>query len=335
MPKDKKTTDAIDKNSEHRDMAAEEEFLKNYRPGDYERPSVTADTLVFTLSERGELSLLLIKRGNHPFLGHWALPGGFVDIAESIDVAARRELFEETGLRDIYMEQLATFGEVGRDPRMRVISVAYLGLAPKGSLLTCCRAGDDAKEACLFQVKERADGSFVFMNEERVIMFSESELAFDHAKIIHEGVNRIRGKLNYTDIAFELLENKRAFTMADLRAAFEAMSGVSCPASNFTRNITTRYIRPGKMAETGERVMAGNGVKVAVYEYYGQEKPRGEKETDAGMGKEKPAKDGKAEGILGIPGNPETGTVGNEKKQGGRAGAKKRQMERLEAENET
>lgn len=269
---------------------AEEEFLKNYRPGDYERPSVTADTLVFTQTRRGELSLLLIRRGNHPFLGHWALPGGFVNIDESLDVAARRELFEETGLADIYMEQLATFGEVGRDPRMRVISVAYLGLAPKNSLSGCCRAGDDAREACLFQIKEREDGSFVFMNEERVIMFSESELAFDHAKIIHEGVNRIRGKLNYTDIAFELLEDKSAFTMADLRAAYEAMSGAPCPASNFTRNITTRYIKPGKMAETGEWVMAGNGIKVAVYEYH---------------------------------------------RQGDRAGAKKRRIQKSEVENET
>lgn len=280
MPKDKnnKKKQDIEESLRGRDMVSEEEYLKNYRPGDYERPSVTADILVFTLSERGELSLLLIKRGNHPFLGHWALPGGFVDIDESIDVAARRELCEETGLKDVYMEQLATFGEVGRDPRMRVISVAYLGLAPKGSLLACCHAGDDAKEVCLFQIKERVDGSFVFMNAERVIMFSEPELAFDHAKIIHEGVNRIRGKLNYTDIAFELLENKRAFTMADLRAAYEAMSGAPCPASNFTRNITTRYIKQGKMVETGERVMAGNGVKVALYEYHGQGVPKKGKE---------------------------------------------------------
>ncbi|MDE7326156.1 MAG: NUDIX hydrolase [Lachnospiraceae bacterium] len=246
---------------------SEEEFLKNYRPGDYERPSVTADILVFTLSERGELSLLLIQRGNHPFKGCWALPGGFVDMEESLDEAARRELFEETGLKDIYMEQLATFGDVGRDPRMRVISVAYLGLAPKDSLPGRCRGKDDAKEACLFQIKQRPDGSFVFINEDWVIMFAENELAFDHARIIHEGVNRIRGKLNYTDIAFELLENRENFTMADLRVAYEAISGVPYPASNFTRNITTRYIKPGKMVETKERVLAGNGTKVALYGY--------------------------------------------------------------------
>lgn len=247
-------------------MDSEEEFLKSYRPENYERLSVTADILVFTLSERGELSLLLIERDNYPFKERWALPGGFVHIDESLDSAARRKLFEETGLEKIYMEQLATFGEVGRDPRMRVISVAYLGLAPKGSLYG--QESDDTNKTCLFQIKERADGSFVFLNEDRVIMFSESELAFDHAKIIHEGLCRIRGKLNYTDIAFELLEDRDAFTMADLRATYEAILGVPCPASNFTRNITTRYIKPGKMVETGEWVIAGNGIRVAMYKYY-------------------------------------------------------------------
>ncbi len=268
----------------------EEEFLKNYKPGDYARPSVTADILVFTLSKRGELSVLFIQRANHPFRHRWALPGGFVDIDESIDTAARRELYEETNLTDVYMEQLATFGEVGRDPRMRVISVAYLGLAPKNSLTGRCRSGDDARAAYLFQIKERMDGSFVFMNEEAVIMFSEAELAFDHAKIVHEGVNRIRGKLNYTDIGFELLENKLAFTMTDLREAYEAVSGITYPASNFTRNITTRYIKPGKMAETGVSVIASNGARVAQYRYLKngvadgqkQKMPEGRLETEEG-----------------------------------------------------
>ncbi len=256
-----------EKRAEVIDAISEEEFLKNYNPADYDRPSVTVDILVFTLSERGELSLLLIERGNHPFKGHWALPGGFVDMEEGIDEAAKRELLEETGLKDIYMEQLATFGDVGRDPRMRVISVAYLGIAPKDSLTGKCRGGDDAKEACLFQIKQRPDGSFVFINEDWVIMFAENELAFDHAKIIHEGINRIRGKLNYTDIAFEILENKESFTMADLRVAYEAISGMPHPASNFTRNITTRYIKPGKMGETKGWIVAGKGTRVALYEY--------------------------------------------------------------------
>lgn len=257
---------------------SEEEFLRNYRPTDYDRPSVTVDILVFTLSERGEFSLPLIQRGNHPFKERWALPGGFVNLEESLDAAAKRELFEETGLENIYMEQLATFGEVGRDPRMRVISVVYLGLAPKGSLH--CKAGDDAKRAYLFQIKERANGSLVFLNEDKIIMFSESELAFDHAEIIHEGINRIRGKLNYTDIAFELLEDRESFTMADLRVTYEAVLGAPCPASNFTRNITTRYIKPGKMVETGELVVAGNGMKVAMYEYHKDGVPKKDGRVD-------------------------------------------------------
>lgn len=252
---------------------SEQEFLKHYRPDKYEKPSVTADILVFTISRKNELSVMLIRRGKHPFKDCWALPGGFVNIDEALDAAARRELCEETHLREVYMEQLATFGEVERDPRMRVISVAYLGLAPKNSLTACC-AGDDAKGLCLFQIKEREDGTLLFLNEEQVLMFSEAELAFDHAKIVREGINRIRGKLNYTDIAFELLENKEAFTMTQLREAYEAVLGNNLPPSNFTRNITTRYIRSGRMEETGKQSVAANGAKVAVYRYVGEKERR-------------------------------------------------------------
>lgn len=114
----------VDKNG-----LTEEEYLKNYRPGDYERPSVTVDMLIFAVDNREEsIRLLLIKRKNHPFLGCWALPGGFVEITESLRDAAARELEEETGVKGMYLEQLYTFGETGRDPRSRIISVAYMAV---------------------------------------------------------------------------------------------------------------------------------------------------------------------------------------------------------------
>ena len=123
----------------NRDGLTEKEFLAKYRPGNYERPSVTVDMLVFTVEDVRPpgrsvpdkvLKLLLIRRKNHPFMNQWAIPGGFVNIDESVDAAAARELKEETSVEDVYLEQLYTWGEVNRDPRMRVISTSYLALVP-------------------------------------------------------------------------------------------------------------------------------------------------------------------------------------------------------------
>lgn len=127
-----------------RNGITEEQFLKTYDAGVYERPSVTVDMLIFTVMEREQdnyrklseksLQLLLIQRGEHPYLGQWALPGGFVGVHESLDEAARRELFTETNIDNIYMEQLYTWGEVQRDPRMRVISCSYMTLVDRTAL---------------------------------------------------------------------------------------------------------------------------------------------------------------------------------------------------------
>lgn len=125
-----------------------EEFLKNYDPAKYERPSVTVDMAVFTILEE-KLAVLLIKRKNHPFIGSWALPGGFVNMEEDIDAAARRELMEETGVT-VSLFQLKAYGGVDRDPRTRVITIAYLALAKEGMLLP--KADDDAADAKLFTI---------------------------------------------------------------------------------------------------------------------------------------------------------------------------------------
>lgn len=127
----------------------EELFLKNYDASKYQKPAVAADTALFALDGES-VKLLLIKRGGYPYKGCWALPGGFVDIDEDIFDSARRELLEETGIKDVYMEQAFVWGSVDRDPRSRVITVSYVALADYSKL--CARAGDDAAEAVWFTI---------------------------------------------------------------------------------------------------------------------------------------------------------------------------------------
>jgi len=133
-----------------------EEFLENYDPNRYQHPSNTVDTLVFAYIEEQGIKkiskLLMIKRGNHPGIGWWALPGGFVDFRENLDDAAKRELQEETGVENIEIEQLGCYGDYDRDPRTRIITTAYVALVKEGSVIA--QAGDDAKDAGWFNIEE-------------------------------------------------------------------------------------------------------------------------------------------------------------------------------------
>lgn len=223
----------------------EQEFLDQYDANRYEKPSVTADILIFAMNEEHHLELLLIKRAGHPFQGKWAVPGGFVGITESVDEAARRELLEETGLNDIYLEQLYTFGAVDRDPRMRVISVAYMALISRKRLAP--RAGDDAAEAKFFRVymdnwmlKFKADDGTELLVE---------DLAFDHKDVIQMGLTRLAGKVDYTGIAFELLEDKNCFTIYELQRVYECIKGVSLDAGNFRKFFKARFLDEGLVRE--------------------------------------------------------------------------------------
>ena len=135
----------------NKDGLTEEEFLKNYKPGNYERPSVTVDVLVLGMNEKlSGLKVLLVQRKNHPYINCWALPGGFVDINESAYEAAGRELEEETGIKNLPLMQMATWGDFDRDPRWRVITTSYLALV-EGDLAV--QAGDDAADALWFKVR--------------------------------------------------------------------------------------------------------------------------------------------------------------------------------------
>ena len=194
-------------------MQSEQQYLSQYDPSQFEHPSVTVDILIFTVKDR-KLHLLLIRRNEHPFMGKWAIPGGFLRMDESADEAAARRIREETGVENIHLEQLYTFSSVDRDPRTRVLSIAYLAAVPYGRLRF--QAGEGADEAGLFAVdgvsgesvtarpeKElsAAAGSLRLTGAENEVITGD-DLAFDHEKIIRTAVQRMRGKLGYTDLAF-------------------------------------------------------------------------------------------------------------------------------------
>lgn len=206
----------------------EKEFLSRYDAGHYERPSVTVDMLVFTVSEEinKELMILLVKRGDHPCLGCWALPGGFVNMDESLDDAALRELKEETGIENIYMEQLYTWGDVDRDPRTRVIGCSYMSIVDSSKLTV--KAGDDAEDAAWFKVECSIIDQKKTTNSIRLVLSNDNDtleaiikvdrifdgdtagvrrelseskgIAFDHGKIIEYAVESIRSRPGYEEI---------------------------------------------------------------------------------------------------------------------------------------
>lgn len=196
---------------------------------------VTVDIVLFTLRER-RLHVLLIRRLGTPFEGSFALPGGFVLENESLDAAAQRELQEETGVvagsEKVYLEQLYTFGEPGRDPRGRVVTVAYYALVPNSQVL---KAGTDAADAAWFAVDELPP------------------LAFDHTAIIEYAHSRIRNKLNYTSVGFELLPEK--FTLTELQLVHEAILGEKIDKRNFRRKILQQgIVEPTKeLQKTGRK----------------------------------------------------------------------------------
>jgi len=192
-----------------------EEQAESYDVTRYERPSVTVDVVIFTLIHQ-ELQVLLVQRRNWPFAGHWAIPGGFVNMDESLELAARRELEEETGVDDVYLEQLYTFGDVGRDPRTRVISVAYIALVRAD--LPQIRVSEESHAVRWFPVRTLPE-----------------QLAFDHDRILAYAIGRLRSKLEYTTLAFQLLPEQ--FSILELKHIYEQILGEKLDKGNFYRKI--------------------------------------------------------------------------------------------------
>ncbi len=181
---------------------------------EHPRPALTVDCVVFGIDDE-DLKVLLIQRGVEPFQGRWALPGGFVHMDESVDEAARRELEEETGLERVYLEQLYTFGDVDRDPRGRVVSIAYYALVKLGDHRV--RAATDAREAGWFAV------------------WDTPALAFDHDRILQAALARLKGKVRYEPIGFELLPPK--FTLSHLQRVYEVILERELDKRNFRKKI--------------------------------------------------------------------------------------------------
>jgi 8-oxo-dGTP diphosphatase len=181
---------------------------------EYPRPALTVDCVVFGMDE-GDLKVLLIQRGVEPFLGKWALPGGFVRMEESLDAAARRELEEESGIRPSHLEQLYTFGDPGRDPRGRVVTVAYFALVKLSDHRV--HAATDAREAAWFSV------------------WDTPKLAFDHGEVLATALQRLKGKVRYQPIGFELLPPK--FTLTQLQKLYEVILERELDKRNFRKKI--------------------------------------------------------------------------------------------------
>lgn len=282
----------------------EKEFLDRYDPNKYEKPSIAVDTLLFTVVDEKEnnyrklpqkrLQVLLIKRKDHPFIGQWALPGGFMNIKEGLATVAKRELKEETNITDIYTEQLYTWGEEDedenyrRDPRMRVVSVSYMALVDSSKL--DIKAGDDAEAAKWFTITKEiikedktktengykmfkaykysftsndGDKIVIILNEETLVenaIFktyvsidnsnnSADRLAFDHAKIINYGLERLANKLEYTPIAFNLMPE--LFTLTELQNVYETILGKPLAKAHFRKKIKPMVTETDKFKEGG------------------------------------------------------------------------------------
>lgn len=207
---------------------------------DHPRPALTVDIVVFTLRDE-QLLVLLVQRRSDPFAGEWALPGGFVEMDESLESAAARELEEETGVQDAYLEQLYTYGEPGRDPRGRVVSVAYYALIPADARLQP-EGGNDAAKARWFPVERLP------------------RLAFDHAEIISYALRRLRYKLEYSAVGFQLLPEE--FTLSELQHTYEIILGERLDKRNFRR----RILEAGIIEET-PHTRSGEGRPARLYRY--------------------------------------------------------------------
>lgn len=227
--------------------------MKQYDVTNYSPSFVTADIAIMSVIE-DELAILLIERKDEPHKGSWALPGGFLDVATDLDARATavRELEEETGLKNIYLEELGTFSRKHRDPRekvaerdgkpleIRIISVAHVALVQHDKIGQIT-AGSDASDSRWFKISELPS------------------LGFDHREIIQKAVERVRGKINYSNVGFELLPAK--FTMAELQKVFENVTGEKLDRNNFR----TKMLKLGILIATKEKKKEGPGQPAPFY----------------------------------------------------------------------
>ena len=207
---------------------------------DFEKPSLTVDMVVYTVKDN-DLKILLIKRNTAPFKDMWAIPGGFVKKGETLEEAAKRELFEETNVKDIYLEQLYSFGDPGRDPRGWVVTVTYVALISSENLKLIAKT--DAKDVKWFSA------------------YKLPKLAFDHEKILTIALTRLRSKLEYTNVGFQLLPKK--FTLTQLQNTYEIILAKKLDKRNFRKKILSL----GTIEEVDEFKRDGNHRPAKLYTF--------------------------------------------------------------------
>lgn len=250
----------------------ERKFLDNYRVTDFERPSASVDNLLFAIAEtenhnirklnEKKLQVLLIKRDKHPFLNLWSLPGSFVKLDETLRQTSIRSLQEKARIKDVYLEQLYTFDDIGRDPRTRVLSISYMGLIEK-KRITIKKDADNTRWFTLkisyidsndiYELEFDDENGTILKSKLQVkngdvFILENDSLGFDHLKIIFYGMNRLRNKLEYTDIAFSMLGEQ--FTMSELQQVYETILDKKLTKANFQRKIKDK-VEPLNIYKTG------------------------------------------------------------------------------------
>ncbi len=226
--------------------SAEGEFLSNYDPSEFDRPSVAVDVTLLTQVD-DELRVLVLRRDEHPHCGDWALPGGFVGMDESLDDAARRVLAEKAGLDGVFLEQLYSFGRPDRDPRMRVITIAYYALVDWPRLQRAVPDNADDHRLATIQVPWPGEtgGAIELRSDGKPL-----PCAFDHQDIIGLAIKRLRGKLDYAPLGFQLLGEQ--FTLLQLQRVHETVLDQALNKDSFRR----RMLASGQLEATGERQQA-------------------------------------------------------------------------------
>ena len=256
---------------------SEEEFLKAYNPNDYDRISLTTDILILSISDEEAtnyrksskkfMSVLLVKRDDYPYKDKWCLPGGFLDVNEDLEDCPRRILARETNLHDIYLEQLYTYGGVNRDPRMRIVSTSYMALVDKNRLTD--KLSDNASWFNISYFEEDDNVLVVLDNGTDTIKFKikktlrelttdrykfdiveNDDLAFDHPLVIWAGIERLKNKISYTDVVFNMMPE--LFALGDLQQVYEVILNKKLLAPAFRRIIADKV-------EKTEHVQGGEG----------------------------------------------------------------------------
>ena len=228
-----------------------------------DRVFVTVDLIILSV-RAGRLQLLLARRPDPPYAGCWALPGHFVALDESAERTAEGLVEEMLNTRAVFLEQLYTFTDVGRDPRGRVISIAYLALLPWPQLEQSLRSNGIA--ACFDAFL--TDGGLRLIGPDGAAL-NKRDLAFDHGRIVETGLQRLRGKIDYTEIAFHLVGNSQSFSLGELQTVFEAVLQKSIDTSNFRRTILNRYEETGRIEQTRLEERRGRGRPATLYRYLG------------------------------------------------------------------